>query len=238
MSALNACTIPLVILAGGRATRLGAEGVDRPKFLAPIDARTTFADLQLAWVHAQGFREVVLSVGYLGELIEQFVGNGARYGLHVHYAKDGPVQLGTGGAVKRAFARPPEQLAVLYGDTLLDLPCTEVLESARGAAALMTVIACPPGDTPNASLTDGLVRYDKFTRRPEFQLIDYGFIVLNREFIEGMDETVPLDLAVSLSKASFTGKVLGWLAERPYHEINTPGALQEFRNRFGTGDSL
>src|SRR5215471_4661761 len=101
---------PLLILAGGRATRLGDLSDDRPKFLVPIASGLLFADFQLRWARRQGFREVRLSVGYRGEQIEAYCGDGARFGLALSYAFDGPISLGTGGAVKRAFPIPPPWL--------------------------------------------------------------------------------------------------------------------------------
>jgi NDP-sugar pyrophosphorylase family protein len=228
--------IPLLILAGGRATRLEAHSDDRPKFLMPVDDRRVFADVQLGWVHAQGFREVVLSVGYRADMIRGFVGDGSRFGLQVRYAEDGATPLGTGGAVKRAFPTPPPQVAVLYGDTILDLPCAEVVAQAKGAWALMTVSRCPPSEKANAHLeADGRARYDKKQPDPSWRHIDYGLSVLSQGFLSAIPDTTPLDLAVPLATASKEGRLQGYLATRPFHEINTPEALAAFRQRFGGG---
>jgi NDP-sugar pyrophosphorylase family protein len=225
--------IPLVILAGGRATRLAALSSDRPKFLAPVDPERCFADVQLAWVRAQGFRDVTLSVGYRAEMIRAHVGDGHRFGLEVRYAEDGELPLGTGGAVKRAFPVAPQAVAVLYGDTVLDLDCREVVEAARGALALMTVMVAPPGEQPNATLEGGLVRYDKRAPQPTWRHIDYGLSVLSDRFLTSIPDTTPLDLAEPLGAASRHGELRGFLATRPYQEINTPEALQAFQARFG-----
>ncbi len=101
---------PLLILAGGRATRLRDLSDDRPKFLLPIRDGLLFADFQLRWVKAQGFREVCLSVGYRGEQIEAYCGDGARFGLAISYAFDSPIALGTGGARLIAARRSPAPL--------------------------------------------------------------------------------------------------------------------------------
>lgn len=225
--------VPLVILAGGRATRLASRAADRPKFLMPVSARRTFADVQLEWVAAQGFTEVVLSIGHLGELIRDYVGDGARFGLDVRYVADGDAPLGTGGALKRALADAPPLAAVLYGDTVLDLDCRAVVEAAGGCTALMTVFEAPADQAANAHLEGGLVRYDKRRPDPSWRLIDYGLSVVSRAFVEEVPDTVPTDLADTLAAVARRGELRGYLATRPFHEINTPQALEAFQRRFG-----
>ena len=65
------------------------------------------------------FGEVVLCIGYLGEMIEAVVGDGSHFGLRVSYSMDGPVLLGTGGALRRAGPLLGEACFVLYGDSYL-----------------------------------------------------------------------------------------------------------------------
>lgn len=231
---------PLLILAGGRATRLGALSDDRPKFLAPVVGdRMCFADLQLLWARKQGFRDVRLSVGYRGEQIQEYCGDGSYFGLRITYAFDGERPLGTGGAVKRAYAEPPPWLAVLYGDTILDLDCRALVlqAAANDAYALMTVMADPPpGHARNAYLDGDRVRYAKARPEPGWRHIDYGFQVLSRAFVAEMPDEVPLDLAVPLEAASRRGLLHGALAGSRFWEINTPESLEEFRARFAGDD--
>ena len=228
---------PLLILAGGRATRLLDASEDRPKFLAPIGDGLLFADLQLRWVKAQGFREVRLSVGYRGEQIEAYCGDGARFGLTISYAFDGPFPLGTGGTVKRAFPIPPPWLAVLYGDTILALDCREVLARATpDVLAVMTALKDPPaGHVCNATVSNGRMLYSKTNPQPGWRYIDYGFMALGSELVRCMSNQMPLDLAAPLEEASKAGKVAAFEAKERFWEINTPESLEAFTKRFGAG---
>lgn len=231
---MTAIDAPLLILAGGRATRLGSATADTPKFLVPVGEQK-FADLQLSWVKAQGFSEVVLSVGHLGDRIEAYVGDGARWGLRVRYAYDGRTLLGTGGAVKRALPQPAPFTGLLYGDTILDISCAEVMACAAQvkAHALMTVLRGPKTHACNAHFDGEKVAYAKARPRPEWNDVDYGFLVLSAEFVRALPDTTPLDLAGPLEEASAAGRLAGFLATRPFMEIGTPAALQVFRQRFG-----
>src|SRR5690348_6704586 len=100
-----------------------------------------FIDHQLALLHRNGIRRVVLCLGYLGEQIEQHLGSGARHGLHLQYSYDGERLLGTGGALRRALPLLSEVFWVLYGDSYMDIDYQAVLAryDAGQARGLMTV---------------------------------------------------------------------------------------------------
>src|SRR5450755_2397687 len=87
--------LPIAILAGGLATRLRPITETIPKAVIDV-AGEPFLAHQLRLLRRHGFERVVLCVGYLGEKIQAFAGNGAAFGLDVEYAFDGPQLLGTG----------------------------------------------------------------------------------------------------------------------------------------------
>jgi NDP-sugar pyrophosphorylase family protein len=84
------------------ATRLRPLTEDLPKALVDINGEP-FVAHQLRLLRGQGVTRVIICAGYRGELIQEFVGNGAAFGLDVRFAFDGPQLLGTAGAVKNAW---------------------------------------------------------------------------------------------------------------------------------------
>jgi NDP-sugar pyrophosphorylase family protein len=92
---------PVALLAGGLATRLRPLTEKIPKSLVEV-AGEPFLAHQLRLLKRQGVRRVVLCVGYLGEMVQKFAGDGARFGLELAYSFDGPVLRGTAGALKQA----------------------------------------------------------------------------------------------------------------------------------------
>src|SRR5712692_2156565 len=112
--------LPVAVLAGGLGNRLHAVTGDAlPKALVPVLGRP-FIDWKLEGLAAAGTHRVVLLVGHHGGQIRAHVGDGRRYGLSVEYVEDGPVLLGTGGAVARALPSLADAFWVTYGDTLLE----------------------------------------------------------------------------------------------------------------------
>ena len=95
--------LPVAILAGGLATRLGPMTDRLPKALLSI-AGQPFIFHQLRLLKDQGIDRVVLCVGHLGEQVEALVGDGRDLGLLIQYSFDGIELLGTGGAIKKGPA--------------------------------------------------------------------------------------------------------------------------------------
>src|SRR5687768_15924725 len=118
MSASSHALPPVAILAGGLATRLRPITEKIPKVLVPVAGRP-FLAYQLKLLRRQGIKSAVLCLGHLGEMVEHEFGNGTADRVELQYSYDGPVLLGTGGALKRAMPRLGEKFFVLYGDSYL-----------------------------------------------------------------------------------------------------------------------
>ena len=131
---------PVAILAGGLATRLRPHTEKVPKALLEV-AGQPFILHQLNLLRSSGFRRVVICVGYLGEQIQAFLGDGSKYGMELRYSFDGPRLLGTGGALKQAGQALGSRFLVLYGDSYLPIDYQAIVASflAQQRPALMTV---------------------------------------------------------------------------------------------------
>src|SRR5450432_3380682 len=99
---------PVAILAGGIASRMRPLTESVPKALLEV-ASEPFVAHQLRLLASAGFRKVVFCVGYLGEQIESYIGDGNRFGVKVSYVFDGPSLRGTGGALQNALVELDRQ---------------------------------------------------------------------------------------------------------------------------------
>jgi D,D-heptose 1,7-bisphosphate phosphatase len=110
----------LIILAGGKGTRLASElGAMTPKPMAPVAGRPLL-ERQLETARQHGFTDVRLLTSHRAEVIEDHFGDGSRFGVHVRYHVDS-VPRGTAGAVLDALPELADRFALLYGDTVLDV---------------------------------------------------------------------------------------------------------------------
>ena len=127
-----------VILAGGRGVRLRPYTTRLPKPLVPIGDEFSILDIVLTQLAQQGFDRVTLAIGYLGNLIQAYVGNGHRWGIEVDYATE-EVPLGTIGPVLQILDRLPDEFLVMNGDVLTDLDYAAVMGAHRESGAPLTV---------------------------------------------------------------------------------------------------
>jgi NDP-sugar pyrophosphorylase family protein len=133
-----------MVLGAGRGTRLAPLTHTTPKPLVAVGGRPLLEHI-LAFLRAGGIEDVVINLHHLGHLIEQHVGNGARFGLRVRYSWEDPI-LDTGGGIKHAEGMlAGEPFVVANGDSLLDLSLRDVIEQheARGGVVTMVLRSDP-----------------------------------------------------------------------------------------------
>lgn len=221
---------PVAILAGGLATRLRPITDTIPKALVDV-AGTPFVVRQLDYLRGQGARRIVLCVSHLGEQIEAVIGDGSRFGLDVRYSFDGPVRLGTGGALLRALPQLGEAFFVLYGDSFLpiDFRAVERDFTRSGKAALMTVLRNEDRwDKSNADYRDGqVVEYNKHHPRPEMGYIDYGLSILTPRALAACPADAAVDLADVYHALSLAGELAGHEVFERFYEIGSHQGLAE-----------
>jgi NDP-sugar pyrophosphorylase family protein len=222
--------LPVVILAGGLATRLYPVTRTIPKALIKVAGRP-FIDHQLALLKEKGVMQVTLCVGKFGEMIEAHVGDGSRFGLEVRYSYDGDVLLGTGGAIKKAAGILSDVFMILYGDSYLDIDFEPVVQRFYTAnlPVLMTVYRNRNAlDVSNVLMKDGrIVNYDKKDRDPAMEYIDYGLIVICKEIFDPYPSHEPFELSLVLSQSVDAGLVASYEVEQRFYEIGSVQGIRE-----------
>lgn len=229
----------IVILAGGLGTRLWPLTEKVPKALIEIAGRP-FVHWQLEWLAACGIRDVILSVGYLGHLIEAAVGDGSRWGVQVQYAFEGEVLRGTGGALRFVLDQGllKEKFLVTYGDSYLPIDFMDVWTcfTQSGKSGLMTVLKNEEKwDASNAVFNGSeVVLYDKrkgIDKPPGMTFIDYGLLGLCREAVQS--EYAPgqkADLADLLHRLSVQGDLAGYEVKSRFYEIGSVSGIQDLNH--------
>jgi NDP-sugar pyrophosphorylase family protein len=215
---------PIAILAGGLATRLRPVTETIPKALIEV-AGEPFLAHQLRLLRQNGFERVVLLVGYLGEQIQAFAGDGSNFGLQVEYVFDGPRLLGTAGALRRALPVLGDEFAVIYGDSYLRCDYAAAIEAFRtsGRQGLMTVYRNEGlWDTSNVEFASGrILAYDKSNRTLAMQHIDYGLGAFRSAAFDDVPEGVPYDLATVYRQLLTRGELAAWESHERFYEIGS-----------------
>jgi NDP-sugar pyrophosphorylase family protein len=222
--------LPVAILAGGLATRLRPLTEKVPKALLPV-AGQPFLAHQLRLLRAQGIRRAVLCLGHLGEMVVKEFGDGRAYGMQLDYSFDGPVLLGTGGALRQALPKLGRAFFVLYGDSYLTTPFRPIAEffERSGKSGLMTVYRNEGRyDTSNVVFAGGEIQvYDKKVRRPDMRHIDYGLSLFRAGVFEEYLAGTKFDLAEVMQRLVARRDLAGYEVKERFYEIGSPAGLAE-----------
>lgn len=114
-----------VILAGGKGTRLKPYTTILPKPLMPIGEKAIL-EIVLLQLKKAGFKELIFTVGYLGELIEAYFGDGNKWGVKIRYSRENE-PLGTAGPLTLIENLDP-QFLVMNGDILCNLDYSDFMQ--------------------------------------------------------------------------------------------------------------
>ena len=139
----------LVILAGGKGTRLGL--TDIPKPMAALQGKPLL-EHQIELAERHGIRKIFILSGYLADTIVNYFGNGAKWGVEIHHVIE-PKPLGTAGALKLLEGKLTGRFIVFYGDIVMDFDVSAFAAfDARDAGTIGTIIVHPSSHPQDSDL--------------------------------------------------------------------------------------
>jgi NDP-sugar pyrophosphorylase family protein len=223
--------LPLAVLAGGFATRLGELGRNSPKCLIKVNGRP-FVDWQLDLLTKNGYSDFVFCVSYKSDAIQKYLGDGSNRGVNIEYSFDGEIQLGTGGAIQKALPKLGELFGVIYGDSYLpiDYFSAEQVFLNDKRPALMTVYKnFNQWDLSNVEFYDGkLLDYEKGKRNEKMNHIDYGITFFREKAFDPWVDQSSFDLSKVCSQLAKDNQLGGYEVFERFYEIGSVRGLEEF----------
>ncbi|VAW86837.1 Glucose-1-phosphate thymidylyltransferase [hydrothermal vent metagenome] len=209
-----------MILAAGRGERMRPLTDVTPKPLLKVGGDYLIA-YQLRSLVAVGITEIVINHAWLGEQLEQALGDGRQYGAQIRYSAEGAMGLETAGGIKHALPLLGDMpFVVVNGDVWSDFSFASLPKVPAGLAHLVLVdnpLFHPEGDF---SLQRGQVRCDG-----ERKLTFSGIGVYRAELFESMSEGRS-PLAPLLRSAMVTGVVSGEYYGGRWVDVGTPARLK------------
>jgi NDP-sugar pyrophosphorylase family protein len=134
----------VLILAGGKATRLRPLTLTTPKAMTPLLGRP-FLEHMLAWLAGHGLRDVTLLLGFLPDPIREHFGDGSAFGMKLSYLTEHE-PLGSGGAIKQLEPELNGAFFALNGDVFTDLDLSAMTTAHRQAGAELSISLVEVGD--------------------------------------------------------------------------------------------
>ncbi len=236
----------VVILCGGRGTRLQEETEFRPKPLVPIGERPILWHIMKLFSHA-GLREFVLCLGYKGNMIKEYflnyeamnsdfticLGNQHNVQFHdTHSEQDFKVCLAdtgletmTGGRLKRvARYIDADTFLLTYGDGLADIDIRALLDFHRAHGKLATVTTVRPISRFGVPEMGAEDRVTHFSEKPQAQgWVSAGFFVLQRgvfDYLEGEGDECALERR-PLERLAMDGQLMAYRHEGFFFAMDT-----------------
>jgi len=217
-----------MILAAGRGERMRPLTDHTPKPLL-LAAGKPIIEHTIAQLVSGGFTDIIINHAYLGQQIEEKLGNGERLGAHICYSPEGESALETAGGIINALPLLASDIfLVVNGDIATDFPYQHFINNLSVDLAHLILVDNPPHhpegdfsiDAQGKVNADGVEKYT-FS----------GIGVYRAELFQGIEQGVS-KLAPLLRAAMSAGRVSGQKYQGFWMDIGTPERLQELDNYY------
>jgi len=218
-----------VILVGGEGTRLRPLTLNTTKAMVPI-LNKPFLECLISYLKEHGIKDIILTMSYLPDRIQSYLGDGAEFGVHLTYLIEEP-PLGTAGAVKNAEAFLDKPFFVLNGDIVTGIDLTAMMRQHRKTKPKVS-IALTPVDNPTIY---GVVETDvrgivkRFVEKPSWEqvttnMINAGIYILEPEVLSYIPSSTSSTFERHLFPLllSMGEPILGYASDTYWIDIGTP----------------
>ncbi len=173
-----------IILAGGKGERLRPYTNDRPKVMVELDGKPILA-WQIEWLKSYGITKFVLTVSYKHEVVQEYFGDGSKFGIEVEYSIE-ETPLGRGGGIKKAFSssliKDAQDIVVCNGDIITKLDLSKMIDEHISQKALVTLLLVPyisRWGVVKVSQDNHITGFEEKPKLPYW--INGGIYIFNRE---------------------------------------------------------
>ncbi|MDD5626938.1 MAG: sugar phosphate nucleotidyltransferase [Patescibacteria group bacterium] len=127
-----------IILAGGQGLKMRPFTYEMPKCLIPVRGKPLL-EHTLDLLKKYEIRDIVITIGHLGEKVRNHFGDGSRFGVKITYADQGEGFRGTGGALKVARNLAGHPFLLFYGDVLANIDLNDLIDFHKSHGKTMTM---------------------------------------------------------------------------------------------------
>src|SRR5260221_10873421 len=223
----------VVLMAGGFGKRLRPLTETTPKPLLPVGTRPLL-EITIEHFLAQGFRDFLISVNYLADMVIKHFGNGERWDANINYlTEDQP--LGTAGALSLITKKPSQPMIVMNGDLLTTANFGAMIAFHESQGAEITVCARPYSHkVPYGVLELENHRVKSVREKPDYTaLVSGGIYVLSPAVVAALPTGTCLDMPDLIqSILDRGGHVAAYAIEKYWIDIGRIEDLERARAEF------
>lgn len=245
----------VVIMAGGKGTRIQSVASDIPKPMIKIDG-VPVLEHEIRNLKKQGFTDIIITISHLGNIIMDYFGDGSRFGVHIEYYNENQ-PLGNAGALFKIKKKLTDDFLLLNADAIFDVDFNRFVKYHKNCGGLVTLFTHPnshPYDSglivaeENGAVKQWLAKEDV---RPLYykNRVNAGLHVINPKILDmfGIDEErigsvdekgnlIKVDLDRQLLKPlAGTGKMFCYDSPEYVKDMGTPERLYAVEKDFKEG---
>lgn len=245
----------VVIMAGGKGTRIQSVASDIPKPMIKIDG-VPVLEHEIRNLKKQGFTDIIITISHLGNIIMDYFGDGSRFGVHIEYYNENQ-PLGNAGALFKIKKKLTDDFLLLNADAIFDVDFNRFVKYHKNCGGLVTLFTHPnshPYDSglivadENGAVKQWLAKEDV---RPLYykNRVNAGLHVINPKILDmfGIDEErigsvdekgnlIKVDLDRQLLKPlAGTGKMFCYDSPEYVKDMGTPERFYAVEKDFKEG---
>ena len=224
----------LIIMAGGRGTRLHPHTESCPKPLLLVGAKPILEHI-IERAKSEGFRHFVIAIHYLGHMIKEYFGDGSRWNVKVEYLNE-ESPLGTAGALSLLDPQPDLPFVVTNGDVLTDIRYGELLDFHNSHEAVATMaIRLHEWQHPFGVVKINGVDITGFDEKPVSRsYINAGVYVLEPSALKELGRGEHCDMPTLFSHLkNNTERTIAYPMHEPWLDVGRPDDLSRAINEDG-----
>jgi len=224
----------MVIMAGGRGTRLQPQTENCPKPLLLVRGKPILEHI-IDRAKLEGFHHFILAIHYLGHMIEEHFGNGEKFGVKIEYLRE-ESPLGTAGALSLLNPRPDTCFIVTNGDVITGIRYGKLLDfhQNQNASATMAIRAHEIQNPFGVVETEG-VEIIGYEEKPKiYSHINAGVYVVNPQVLDLLKDSVPYDMPTlfELIKKD-SGRIVAYPAHEDWVDVGSQFDLAKADSEVG-----
>jgi len=228
----------MVIMAGGRGTRLWPHTEHCPKPMLPV-AGTPMLERIIERAKAEGFRHFVIAIHYLGHMIEKYFADGDRWQVQIEYLRE-ESPLGTAGALTLLSPPPDRPFVVSNGDVLTDIRYGELLDfHVRHQAAATMAVRLHEWQHPFGVVRTKGVEIVGFEEKPVSQThVNGGVYALDPLALRALHRSEACDMPMLFERLQAQGlRTVAYPMHEPWLDVGRLDDLRKANVRESPGDS-
>lgn len=240
----------VVIMAGGKGTRISSIARDIPKPMLPICGMPVL-EREIASLKEQGFTDIIITVSHLGEIIMNYFGDGSKispvtgkpFGVKIEYFYE-KEPLGSAGALFKMKGKLVDDFLLLNADSIFDVDFNRFVDFHKSCGGLVTLFTHPNNHPYDSGLIisdkDGTVKQwlSKEEERPIYykNRVNAGLHILSPKVLDIDISTQKVDLDRQILKPlSGTGKMFIYDSPEYVKDMGTPDRYYLVEDNFEKG---